>query len=326
MTQGSKKALVTGAAGFIGSALCSRLAADGWTVWGLDNLNEYYDVRLKQSRLQKLEGLTGFSFKEADITDRETMESLFGEFRPDVVMNLAAQAGVRYSIENPFTYVKNNVEGFLVMLECARHWPVRRFVYASSSSVYGGNEKVPFSETDYVDNPVSLYAATKISNEVMARAYHNLYGVPAIGLRFFTVYGPWGRPDMAPMLFADAITKGRPIKVFNGGNLSRDFTYIDDIVEGIVKVLESEHTNPDRDVYNIGRGQPVNLMEFISLLEKALGREALKEMMPMQKGDVFTTFADTSALHEDFGYHPAVTLPEGIARFAEWFLSPQNPL
>lgn len=326
---------MAGAAGFIGSALCEYLAKRGWDVLGIDNLNDYYPVSLKKARLQrmgiptgKIDGtykvlksktLPAFSFIKADATDREVMENIFSDYRPDTVMNLAAQAGVRYSIENPYTYIKNNVEGFLVLLECMRHWPVRRFVYASSSSVYGGNEKVPFAEYDRVDNPVSLYAATKKSNELMARAYHNLYGIPAIGLRFFTVYGPWGRPDMAPMLFADAIMNGGTIKVFNNGNLSRDFTYIDDIVEGITKVLESDKYDPSRDIYNIGHGSPVNLKNFISLLERELGKEADKEYLPMQKGDVYITFADTSRLKEDYDYYPGTEFEAGIKKFAEWF-------
>ena len=333
------KALVTGAAGFIGSALCERLAEDGWEVLGIDNLNDYYPVELKEARLRRMgfDGSEGSRkqsskypvlwFEKADITDRDAMQRIFAEFRPDTVMNLAAQAGVRYSIENPYTYVTNNVDGFLVMLECARHWPVKRFVYASSSSVYGGNSKVPFSETDEVDNPVSLYAATKKSNEVMARAYRNLYGVPAVGLRFFTVYGPWGRPDMAPMLFAKSIILGEGIKVFNNGDLSRDFTYIDDIVSGIVKVMGGTPSEEEgHDLYNIGHGSPVNLMEFISVMENAFGREAKKEFLPMQKGDVYTTYADTSRLENDYGYCAPTDLKEGIAKFAAWYLSDLNPL
>lgn len=334
-----KKALVTGAAGFIGSALCHRLASRGWIVLGVDNLNTYYPVELKLARLRRLgvtevseqspvvsRSLPSFSFLKADITDRMRMDALFEAFRPDAVMNLAAQAGVRYSIEHPFTYAENNIDGFLVMLECARRWPVRKFVYASSSSVYGGNTKVPFSEDDNVDNPVSLYAATKKSNELMARAYHNLYGIPAIGLRFFTVYGPWGRPDMAPMLFADAITHGRPIKMFNNGDMKRDFTYIDDIVDGVERVLSTEPAGPGHDIYNIGRGNPVDLMQFVSLMEEAFGAEAVKELLPMQKGDVYLTYADTTRLHDDYGYTPSTDLRDGISRFAAWYNSEDNPL
>lgn len=336
-----RKALVTGAAGFIGSALCEKLVKQGWQVLGIDNLNDYYDIRLKEARLRRM-GITladtkaseyissgkypSLQFRRADITDRPDMEEIFGSYCPDVVMNLAAQAGVRYSIENPYTYVTNNIDGFLVMLECARNYPVKKFVYASSSSVYGSNSKVPFSEEDTVDHPVSLYAATKKSNEMMARAYHTLYGIPSIGLRFFTVYGPWGRPDMAPMIFAEAISKGTSIKVFNKGEMSRDFTYIDDIVDGIVKVMEGESYNPDRDIYNIGHGSPVNLMEFISTLEKALGREVQKDYLPMQNGDVVTTYASTRRLKEDFGYEPSTSLSDGVAKFAEWYESNENPL
>ena len=321
-----RKALVTGAAGFIGSNLCRRLAEQGWDVVGVDNLNHYYDVRLKEARVDRLSKLPNFTFIKADITDRKTMEGLFKNFRPEAVMNLAAQAGVRYSIENPYTYITNNIDGFIVLLECARHWPVKRFIYASSSSVYGSNRKVPFSEGDVTDTPVSLYAATKKSNELMARAYRDLYGIPAVGLRFFTVYGPWGRPDMAPMLFAKAIMEGTPIKVFNEGNLSRDFTYIDDIVEGVVRVMEDEHSELLHDLYNIGYGSPVALMDFINTLENALGRKAAKEFLPMQKGDVFTTFADTTLLKNDYDYTPHTSLREGIKQFADWYLSPENPL
>lgn len=338
-----KKALVTGAAGFIGSALCERLAAQGWEVLGIDNLNSYYDVRLKEARLARM----GFApaawsesntpvasslypslrFMKTDITDRETMQRLFAEFRPQAVMNLAAQAGVRYSIENPYTYITNNIDGFIVLLECARHWPVKRFVYASSSSVYGGNTKVPFSESDNVDNPVSLYAATKKSNELMATAYHNLYGIPCIGLRFFTVYGPWGRPDMAPMLFAKAITAGEKIKVFNNGDMSRDFTYIDDIVHGISRVMDIANGKEIKsEIYNIGHGSPVRLMDFISTMEACMGAVAQKEFLPMQKGDVYTTFADTTKLENDYGYRATTELKDGIREFAAWFKSEKNPL
>lgn len=337
MGNGNRKILVTGAAGFIGSALCERLASRGNTVVGIDNLNDYYDVRLKEARLRRM-GIEinvtqnasehkiskssikypNLSFIKSDIRSREKMEILFEEFLPEIVVNLAAQAGVRYSIENPYSYATNNIDGFLVLLECARHWPVKKFIYASSSSVYGGNTKVPFSENDAVDNPVSLYAATKKSNEMMARAYSHLYGIPAIGLRFFTVYGPWGRPDMAPMLFANAILNGKKIKVFNNGLLSRDFTYIDDITEGIVKVVEGDGL-PPHDLYNLGHGSPINLLEFISTLEETLGQKAEKEYLPMQKGDVYTTFADTIRMQQDFGYTAPTPLSDGIKKFADWF-------
>ena len=328
-----RRVLVTGGAGFIGSRLSEFLARKGWQVTAIDNLNNYYDPKLKLQRLRRMginevsdsgssvsSILPDLEFIRLDIVDREALNNLFAEKHFDSVMNLAAQAGVRYSIENPYTYVENNLVGFINLLECARHFPLRRFVYASSSSVYGGNEKTPFSESDNVDNPVSLYAATKKSNELMARAYHNLYGVPAVGLRFFTVYGPWGRPDMAPMLFADAITQGRPIKVFNNGNMSRDFTYIDDIVEGIYRVLDSDRAiDKEHDVYNIGFGKPVKLMDFISVLEKSLGVSAEKDFLPMQPGDVVTTFADTSRLARDYDYSPRIDVEEGVKRFAEWF-------
>ena len=328
-----RRVLVTGGAGFIGSRLSEFLASKGWQVTAIDNLNNYYDPKLKLERLHRM-GINrvndygssvssifpNLEFIRLDIVDREALNNLFAEKNFDSVMNLAAQAGVRYSIENPYTYVENNLVGFINLLECARHFPLRRFVYASSSSVYGGNEKTPFSESDNVDNPVSLYAATKKSNELMARAYHNLYGIPAIGLRFFTVYGPWGRPDMAPMLFADAITQGRPIKVFNNGNMSRDFTYIDDIVEGIYRVLDSDVAiDKEHDVYNIGFGKPVKLMDFISVLEKSLGVSAEKDFLPMQPGDVMATFADTSRLARDYDYSPRIDIEEGVKRFAEWF-------
>lgn len=335
-----RKVLVTGGAGFIGSRLCERLAERGWGVIAIDNLNDYYDPRLKIARLSrmgidfqgKLESVRSsifenLEFLRLDITDRDKLQSLFKDKKFDSVMNLAAQAGVRYSIENPYSYIQNNIVGFLNLLECARNFPLRRFVYASSSSVYGGNEKSPFSEDDNVDNPVSLYAATKKSNEVMARAYHNLYGIPAIGLRFFTVYGPWGRPDMAPMLFASAITTGKPIKIFNKGDMKRDFTYIDDIVDGIIRILESDKVvSIENDIYNIGRGCPVDLMKFIHILETELGKKAVKEYLPMQKGDVKTTFADTSRLKKDFGYSPQTSLETGVNEFAKWFISGLNPL
>lgn len=344
MMEGRGRVLVTGAAGFIGSRLCEALSSRGWDVLGIDNINDYYDPRLKYARLQRMgvgngetailpgqrlnsSAFHGLSFERADITDRDSMERLFSNFRPTAVMNLAAQAGVRYSIENPYTYIHNNIDGFIVLLECARHYPVERFVYASSSSVYGGNEKVPFSESDTVDNPVSLYAATKKSNEMMARAYHNLYGIPAIGLRFFTVYGPWGRPDMAPMIFARAIDRGERIKVFNGGNVKRDFTYIDDIVDGVVRVMEGEgEISIENDLYNIGYGSPVDIPHFIQILENEMSCTASKDYLPMQQGDVTRTYANTSRLSEDYGYSPSTSIEEGIRHFVEWYRSDDNPL
>lgn len=318
------KILVTGAAGFIGFHLAGRLLSRGDEVVGVDNLNDYYPVALKEARLSRLLPEKGFRFVKMDISDRTALPALFETEKFDAVVNLAAQAGVRYSIENPWAYVESNLVGFMNVLECCRHYPVKHLVYASSSSVYGDNGKVPFSEDDKVDNPVSLYAATKKSNELLASCYNHLYGIPATGLRFFTVYGPWGRPDMSPMLFASAILAGRPIKVFNNGKMMRDFTYIDDIVEGVVRVLD----NPSgaHRVYNIGCGSPAKLMDFISLIETSLGRTAEKIMMPMQAGDVTRTYADTTALERDFGYRPHIALPDGIAKFVEWYNSDNNPL
>ena len=317
------KILVTGAAGFIGYHVSKCLIARGDEVVGLDNLNDYYDVRLKQARLAELP--SDFRFVKMDIADRKALPELFAAEHFDAVINLAAQAGVRYSLENPEAYIDSNLVGFGNILECCRHNPVRHLVYASSSSVYGGNEKVPFEETDFVDNPKSLYAATKKANELMASCYCSLYGMKATGLRFFTVYGPWGRPDMAPMLFTDAILAGRPIKVFNNGNMRRDFTYIDDIVEGVIRVLDKAPEN-GHEVYNIGCSNPVMLMDFISTLEKSLGREAVKEFLPMQAGDVPQTYASTAKLEKDMGYKPKVQLAEGLRQMADWYMSDKNPL
>ena len=317
------KILITGAAGFIGFSLTRRLLERGDSVVGIDNLNDYYPVALKRARLAEIDS-PAFRFIEMDIADRKALPELFSAEHFDCVVNLAAQAGVRYSIENPWAYVDSNLVGFANILECCRHYPVGHLVYASSSSVYGGNEKVPFSEDDKVDNPVSLYAATKKSNELMASCYSKLYGIKATGLRFFTVYGPWGRPDMSPMLFAKAISAGQPIKVFNNGDMMRDFTYIDDIVEGVVRVME--HAPASHEVYNIGCSNPVKLMDFISEIEDALGRKAEKLMLPMQPGDVYQTYADTSKLERDFGYRPGVSLHEGIGKFIEWYRSDKNPL
>lgn len=336
------KVLVTGAAGFIGFHLVQRLAERGDEVVGLDSLNDYYDRRMKFGRLA-VTGIeeraiephkmvqstrwTSYRFVQMALEEREALERLFAEEQFEVVVNLAAQAGVRYSIENPHAYAQSNVVGFLNILECCRHNAVRHLVYASSSSVYGRNAKVPFSEEDRTDSPVSLYAATKKANELMAHTYASLYSIPTTGLRFFTVYGPWGRPDMAPMLFADAIAEGRPIKVFNGGDLARDFTYIDDITEGVVRVVSGEPPTGEVPckVYNIGCSTPVRLMDFISIMERAFGREAEKVMLPMQAGDVYQTYADTSLLERDYGYRPTTTLGEGLKRFAEWYAT-ENPL
>ena len=343
------KILVTGAAGFIGSKLAYRLAERGDEVVGLDNINDYYDVRLKLGRLEQcgihshsgryIDGsirestlFPNYRFIKMDLADRGQMTEFFRQEKFDVVVNLAAQAGVRYSITNPYAYLDSNLVGFMNVLECCRHNDVKYLVYASSSSVYGMNDKVPFSEDDRVDNPVSLYAATKKANELMAHSYSKLYGLPTTGLRFFTVYGPWGRPDMAPMLFATAISKGEPIKVFNNGNLSRDFTYIDDIVEGTIQVIDHQPVaeqcpnNVPWKVYNIGCSKPVQLMDFINEIETALGVEANKIFLPMQQGDVLKTYADTSKLERECGYKPTTTLHDGIGKFIEWFKSDLNPL
>jgi len=293
-------------------------------VVGIDNLNDYYPVSMKKARLNEIGVHPRFRFVEADISDRKALPVLFEKEGFDCVVNLAAQAGVRYSIENPWAYVESNLVGFANVLECCRHYPVKHLVYASSSSVYGGNEKVPFSEDDKVDNPVSLYAATKKSNELMASCYSALYSIKATGLRFFTVYGPWGRPDMSPMLFASAISAGKPIKVFNNGDMLRDFTYIDDIVEGVVRVMDNP---PEKhEVYNIGCSNPVKLMDFISEIESALGTKAEKIMLPMQPGDVYRTYADTTKLEQNLGYKPHISLHEGIGHFIEWYKSDKNPL
>ena len=320
------KILVTGAAGFIGSKLMSELQKRGDTVVGVDNFNDYYDVRLKEARCRAF----GLEVIKMDIADKAAVDQLFAAEHFDKVVNLAAQAGVRYSITNPYAYLQSNLVGFLNILEACRNFGVKHLVYASSSSVYGMNAKVPYSEDDKVDNPVSLYAATKKSNELMAHAYCKLYGIAMTGLRFFTVYGPWGRPDMSPMLFARAISAGEPIKVFNHGDMIRDFTYIDDIVEGTIGCVDqvpgpNENGLPYR-VYNIGCSNPVKLMDFISEIEQAMGREAQKVFLPMQPGDVYQTNADTSKLEAEIGYKPHVRLHEGITEFAKWYLSDLNPL
>ena len=335
------KILVTGAAGFIGSRLSGLLAARGDEVVGIDNINDYYDVRLKYGRLVE-NGFEGpfpdlerkvsskcpaLSFIKMSICDKPSLDRLFESERFDKVVNLAAQAGVRYSIENPYAYLQSNLEGFLNILEGCRHNAVGHLVFASSSSIYGLNSKVPFSEEDKADRPVSLYGATKKANELMAHSYSKLYGFASTGLRFFTVYGPWGRPDMSPMLFADAITAGRPIKVFNNGDMIRDFTYIDDIVEGTIRVIDNPPSGEvPFDVYNIGCSNPVKLMDFISEIENACGKEAEKIFLPMQAGDVYQTNADCSKLESELGYRPSTSLHEGISRFIEWYRSDKNPL
>jgi UDP-glucuronate 4-epimerase len=320
------KILVTGAAGFIGHQTALKLLARGDTVIGVDNLNDYYDVSLKEARLQDIAGhpqASNFKFIKLDLADTSATEALFKSEQAARVIHLAAQAGVRYSLQNPHAYVQSNLVAFTNILEGCRHHKVEHLVYASSSSVYGGNSRLPFSEQDTVDHPVSLYAATKKANELMAHTYSHLYGVPTTGLRFFTVYGPWGRPDMSPFLFADAILKSRPIKVFNHGDMIRDFTYIDDIVEGVVRTIdkpataEANSSVPYR-VFNIGNNQPEKLMDFIGMLEDAFGKVAEKEFLPMQAGDVKATYADTNALEAWVGFKPYTPLKEGIAKFATW--------
>lgn len=324
--------LVTGAAGFIGFYVCKRLLALGYEVIGIDNLNDYYEVQLKLDRLKQLEGLSGFSFKQLDLADRAGMAALFAEGRFQRVIHLGAQAGVRYSLENPMAYADSNLIGTLTVLEGCRQHNIEHLVYASSSSVYGMNAKMPFATSDRVDHPVSLYAATKKANELMAHTYSHLYGVPTTGLRFFTVYGPWGRPDMAMFLFTRAIAEGKPIKVFNHGQMQRDFTYIDDIVEGIIRIQDkppvanpgwngidaSESAAPYK-VFNIGNNQPVKLMTFIEAIEQALGKAAVKEYLPMQDGDVPATYADIDDLQQAVGFKPATPIDVGVQRFVDWY-------
>lgn len=328
------KILVTGVAGFIGSALAIRLLERGDEVIGIDNLNDYYDVNLKLARLERLRNYTQFKFIKLDISDRTAVDELFINEKFQRVMHLAAQAGVRYSITNPHAYIDSNIIGFINILEGCRHNAVEHLAYASSSSVYGANTKMPFSIHDNVDHPVSLYAATKKSNELMAHTYSHLYKLPTTGLRFFTVYGPWGRPDMSLFMFTRNILEGKPIDVFNYGNHRRDFTYIDDIVEGIIRVLDkpaqinshwtSNHPDPATSlapyrVYNIGNNNPVNLLTFIETLEKCLGKEAQKNLLPLQPGDVPDTYADVSDLVNDLGYKPGMLLETGIKNFVEWY-------
>lgn len=326
--------LVSGSAGFIGNQIALRLLERGEEVVGVDCLTPYYDISLKEARLARIAGWPGFTESRIDLADRHTAFQLFADHRPDRVIHMAAQPGVRYSIDHPHAYADCNLTAFLNVLEGCRAVGVRHLVYASSSSVYGGNEQMPFSVRDAVDHPVSLYAATKRANELMAHAYSHLYGIPTTGLRFFTVYGPWGRPDMAPVLFAKAIIDGRPIDVFNQGEMKRDFTFIDDIVEGVLRVAElipgasAEPASPAGPaaspiapyrVYNIGNGAPVDLMHFIAVMEQALGREAKKNLMAMQPGDVKTTWADTSDLEAVTGWRPTTSVEDGVRRFVDWF-------
>lgn len=315
--------LVTGGAGFIGYHLSKQLLEYDCTVIGYDNLNDYYEVQLKYDRLKDLEGREGYTFIKGDLADKEALGKLFQEYSFDIVVNLGAQAGVRYSIDNPDAYMSSNMVGFYNILECCRHYPVEHLVYASSSSVYGANKKVPFSVEDKVDYPVSLYAATKKSNELMAHCYSKLYGIPATGLRFFTVYGPFGRPDMAYFKFAKKIMNGETIQIYNNGDMMRDFTYIDDIVKGIANILpnppEEIETGAKYKVYNIGNNKPEKLMDYIQTLEKHLGREAKKEFLPMQPGDVYQTYADVSDLMHDFDFKPSTSIDEGLGKFVTWF-------
>jgi UDP-glucuronate 4-epimerase len=330
----NKTYFITGVAGFIGFHLAKRLLDEDCFVIGLDNLNDYYDVNLKKDRLNIIKQYNKFKFFYADLQDKQALETIFKENKIDIVVNLAAQAGVRYSLTNPEAYIHSNIVGFLNILEMCRHNKIEHLVYASSSSVYGMNVRMPFSVHDNVDHPVSLYAATKKSNELMAHTYSHLYNLPTTGLRFFTVYGPWGRPDMALFLFTDAIVNDKPIKVFNYGKMKRDFTYIDDIIEGVVRVLNNPpHPNPNWDkekadpgtssapykVYNIGNNKPVELMEFIETLEKKLGKKAKKEFLPLQDGDVPETYADIDDLVKDFGFKPNTTIDQGIGSFINWY-------
>lgn len=336
----NKTIMITGAAGFIGANLVKKLldSEKDIKIVGIDNMNDYYDVELKKSRLEMFSGDERLEFTQGSIADMELMTKLFEKYKPQVVVNLAAQAGVRYSITNPDAYVESNLIGFYNILECCRRYPVEHLVYASSSSVYGSNKKIPYSTDDKVDNPVSLYAATKKSNELMAHAYSKLYNIPSTGLRFFTVYGPAGRPDMAYFGFTNKLINGETIKIFNYGNCKRDFTYVDDIVEGVIRVMKKAPDKatgedglplPPYAVYNIGNNHPENLLDFVNILQEELVRagvlpedydfEAHKELAPMQPGDVPITFADTSALERDFGFKPATSLREGLRRFAEWY-------
>lgn len=326
--------LVTGASGFVGYHLINKLLQNNINVIGLDNLNEYYDKNLKIDRTNLLSNYPNYNFINGDLTDKETLDKIFKENSPEIVINLAAQAGVRYSIENPYAYLDSNLTGFLNILEACRNYPVKHLLYASSSSVYGGNKVAPFSTNHNVDHPVSLYAATKKSNELMAHTYSHLYDIPTTGLRFFTVYGPWGRPDMAYFSFTKDIIEGNPIKVFNHGKMERDFTYIDDIVEGIVKLIpRAPEKNPDWDeskdelgasfapyrVYNIGNNQPVQLMKFINVLEEQIGKEANKQYMEMQPGDVMRTYADVSELERDIDFKPSTSIEDGLGKFVDWY-------
>jgi UDP-glucuronate 4-epimerase len=328
------KILVTGAAGFIGFHLSQKLCENNWKVIGLDNLNNYYDINLKMDRLNLLLSKTNFKFYKTDLVDREAIKKIFEDEKFDLVVHLAAQAGVRYSIENPYSYIDSNLSGFLNILEGCRHNPIKHLIYASSSSVYGANTKMPFSVHDNVDHPVSLYAATKKANELMAHAYSNLYKIPTTGLRFFTVYGPWGRPDMALFIFTKRIAEGKPIDVYNNGKMKRDFTYVDDIVDGIIKLIpitpapNSKWNGDDPDsatsfapykLYNIGNNQPVELLRFIEVIEQKLSKKAILNLMPIQPGDVPATYADVDDLISAVGFKPNTSIEDGIAKFVDWY-------
>lgn len=328
------KILITGSAGFIGFHLARKLLSEGWQVIGIDNLNDYYDPKLKEDRVAVVQKHKDFVFQKVDLKDKTAVDAVFANYKPEYVINLAAQAGVRYSIQNPYAYIDSNLVGFMNILEACRHNPVRHLIYASSSSVYGGNKVAPFSTNHNVDHPVSLYAATKKSNELMAHTYSHLYGIPTTGLRFFTVYGPWGRPDMAYFSFTKNIFEKKPIKVFNHGKMERDFTYIDDIVYGIVKLIDRPPVpNPNWDervddlstsfapykIYNIGNNQPVPLMKFINVLEEKIGIEAEKIYMDMQPGDVLRTYADVTDLERDIDFRPNTSIEEGLSRFVDWY-------
>ena len=329
-----RKILITGAAGFIGYHLCSRLMEQGDRVVGIDNINDYYDVNLKLNRLKQIEGKRNFTFIKLDITDREGIHKLFAKEKFDIVVNMAAQAGVRYSLINPYTYIDSNINGFINILEGCRHHEVKHLVYASSSSVYGANTKMPFSVHHNVDHPISLYAATKKANELMAHTYASLFRIPCTGLRFFTVYGPWGRPDMALFIFTKSIVEGKPIEVFNHGKMKRDLTFIDDIVEGVVRVIDKiPESNPKWDggspdpatsfapykLYNIGNNNPVGLLRFIEVLEDCLGKKAEKRLLPLPAGDVPATYADVDDLIRDVGFKPVTPIEVGIKKFVEWY-------
>lgn len=330
-----KRILVTGAAGFIGSHLANRLLNEGYEIIGVDNINDYYDVNLKKSRLNLIRNHENFKFEKISLEDKEAMESVFSKYKPNIVVNLAAQAGVRYSLENPQAYIEANIVGFTNVLEGSRHHKVDHLIYASSSSVYGANTSLPFSVHDNVDHPMSLYAATKKANELMAHTYSQLYDIPTTGLRFFTVYGPWGRPDMALFLFTQSIINGKPINVFNNGEMMRDFTYVDDIVESISRLIKKPaQPNPKwtgkkpdpgtsyapYKIYNIGNNSPVNLMDFIEAIEEKIGKKASKNFMPIQAGDVPATYADVADLYRDIDFQPQTNIKDGIGKFIDWYV------